>query len=321
MSIERLIRLAGEREMPSTEAMERARSAAEASWRQALRQAPARPVRWRLWVPLACAAALGALVLMYRGTEKPVAVPVPVAQVVTLQGGATLQDARGEGSVTKDTAVFAGMTLATREGRVAVAIPGGLSLRLDHQTRLQFDGPEHVTLLTGSLYVDSGGLNAGPSLSVRTPAGEVSHVGTQFQVSVSGQTTQVRVREGRVALEGHGGVPPQVIAAGDGLEIRGSEEHWLRGLATYGPDWEWATQLARPLEIEDRPLAEFLAWLAREHGWQVRYGSDTLQQRMHDIRLHGSFDGLETTAMLERVALVTGVPLDVRDGVLWVGAQ
>ncbi len=321
MSIEKLIRLAGEREMPSAGAMERARSAAEDSWQRTLKQAPPRPVRWRLWLPLACAAALGALVLVFRGGPAPEAVPVRVAQVVKLQGGAMLQDARGTGPVVQDASVYSGMTLATRDGRVAVAIPGGLSLRLDRHTRLQFDGREHVTLLEGSLYVDSGGLSAGPPLSVRTPAGEVSHVGTQFQVSVSGQTTQVRVREGRVSLAGGGGIQRQVVGAGDALEIRGTAEHWQRGLASFGPDWEWATQLAQPLEIEDRPLAEFLAWLAREHGWQLRYGNDTLQQRTHDIRLHGSFDGLETMAMLERVALVTGVPLDVRDGALWVGAH
>ena len=156
--------------------------------------------------------------------------------------------------------------------------------------------------------------------STHSQAGPSQSLGTQFQVTVSGQTTQVRVREGRVALSGTGGVQPQVIAAGDALEIRGAEEHWLRGLASYGSDWEWATPLAQPLEIENRPLAEFLAWLAREHGWQVRYGNDVLQQRTHEIRLHGSFDGLETAAMLERAALVTGVPLDARDGILWVGA-
>ena len=59
--------------------------------------------------------------------------------------------------------------------------------------------------------------------------------------------------------------------------------------------------------------------MAREHGWQVRYGDETLQPRTLDIRLHGSLDQLDSAAMLERVALVTGVPLEARDGVLWVG--
>ena len=59
--------------------------------------------------------------------------------------------------------------------------------------------------------------------------------------------------------------------------------------------------------------------MAREHGWQVRYGDETLQRQTLDIRLHGSLDQLDSAAMLERVALVTGVSLAAREGVLWVG--
>jgi ferric-dicitrate binding protein FerR (iron transport regulator) len=267
---------------------------------------------------LACAAAIGALVLVLRpGARAPGVPPVAVARVVTLQGVATLQ---GTGStLARGARLFAGTTLLTGDGRLGAAIPGGLSLRLDRGTRLRFIDREHLVLLEGSLYVDSGGLNSGPALSIRTPAGEVSHLGTQFQVQVSGQTTRVRVREGRVALAPQTGIRPRVIAAGDALEVSGGEEHWRHGLASFGDDWEWATALAQPLAIEDRPLAEFLAWLAREHGWQLRYGNTALQQRTLEIRLHGSFDGLDTASMLERVGLVTGVPLAVRDGALWVG--
>jgi hypothetical protein len=59
--------------------------------------------------------------------------------------------------------------------------------------------------------------------------------------------------------------------------------------------------------------------MAREHGWQVQYSDETLQHRTLDIRLYGSLDQLDSAAMLERVALVTGVNLAARDGVLWVG--
>jgi FecR-like protein len=311
-SIETLIRHAGEREMPSAEGMQRAREAAHAAWRRTLDEAPVHPRRWHRWLPLAgaAAAAIVAVVLFFWRPEA--AAPVRVAQVVASQGPAPL--AAG-------TEVFSGTTLSSGDGRIAALIPGGLSLRLDRHTRLRFDGREHVTLLEGSVYVDSGGLNAGPPLAIGTPAGDVSHVGTQFQVSVAGQTTRVQVREGRVSLEPAAGGRQLGIAAGDALEVRGREEHWQRGLASYGSRWEWATSLAQPLAIEDRPLAEFLAWLSREHGWQVTYADDALQQHTHEVRLHGSFEGLDTAAMLERVTLVTGVPLEVRDGALWVGER
>jgi hypothetical protein len=79
--------------------------------------------------------------------------------------------------------------------------------------------------------------------------------------------------------------------------------------------------VAPTIGIEGRPMSEFLAWLVRERGWQLRYADDALQQRTHEIRLHGSLDGLDTPGMIERVALVTGIELEARDGVLSVGTR
>jgi transmembrane sensor len=203
---------------------------------------------------------------------------------------------------------------------VAITVGDSLSLRVDRHTRIRFDGRDQVTLFAGALYIDSGGINAVPALRIETPAGVVRHVGTQFQVQVEGDLTRVRVREGRVLLTPASGAPTD-IAAGDELQVTGGHAQWRRGLASFGPDWEWSAAIAPALEIENRPLAEFLAWMAREHGWQIRYGDEGLQQRTLEIRLHGSLDRLDGDAMLERVALVTGVPLRARDGVLWVGAK
>ena len=320
-SIETLIRLAGEREMPSEPATRRARIAAEESWRRMLANRPATRTRFRL--PLALAAALGLGILAFyswkpRDISQP---PMVLARVVALHGAATLQASGTETAVAPAADVMSGTVLATGDGRVAVSFADALSLRLDRDTRLRFDGHERVTLLQGALYVDSGGLNVGPPLTIATPAGEVRHVGTQFQVRVSGGITEIRVREGRVALRRASDEDARMVAAGDQLEIRGNEERWQHGLASFGADWEWSTSVTPALAIEDRPLAEFLAWTAREHGWQLHYSNEVLQQRTLEIRLHGSLDGLETDAMLERVAMVTGIPLMAGEGVLWVGGR
>jgi transmembrane sensor len=320
-SIETLIRLAGEREMPSEPATRRARIAAEDSWRRMLANRP--PSRARIRLPLALAAALGLAVFgFYSWTPRDVSPPPMVlARVVALHGGAMLRAGDAQTVAALDAAVMSGTVLATGDGRVAVSFADALSLRLDRNTRLRFDGHDRVTLLQGALYVDSGGLNAGPPLTIATPAGEVRHVGTQFQVRVAGEITEIRVREGRVALRRDSDENARMVAAGDQLEIRGDEERWQHGLASFGPDWEWSANVAPVLAIEDRPLAEFLAWMAREHGWQLHYSNELLQQRTLEVRLHGSLDGLDAGAMLERVALVTGIPLVPGEGVLWVGGR
>ncbi|HEV7606955.1 MAG TPA: FecR family protein [Steroidobacteraceae bacterium] len=318
-SIERLIKLAGERDLPSAEGAERARRAAQESWNRLLKQGAAPAPRRALKFVLGLAVAAGLATVAFHAWHRPNAVPVElVARIATLDGGAALREAGIETLARVAGSVRSGTVLMTSEGRVALTFGDSLSLRVDRHTRLRFDSREQVTLLEGALYVDSGGVNAVPALRIETPAGVVRHVGTQFQVRVAGDTTRVRVREGRVLLTRAAGEQSD-IATGDELQVRGHDLQWERGLPTFGPDWEWAASVAPPLTIENRPLAEFLAWMVREHGWQLRYGDESLQQRTHDIRLHGSLDRLGSAAMLERVGLVTGVPLRARDGVLFVG--
>jgi ferric-dicitrate binding protein FerR (iron transport regulator) len=321
-SVERLIKLAGERDVPSPEGTERARRAAHETWMRTVGQGRPLGTRrtMRMVVGLAMAASLAALAL-YTSIHRPAAGPtVLVARIATLDGAATLRENVGETAARTALPVHAGDTLVTGTGRVALTFGDSLSLRVDRHTRLRFDSREQITLLQGALYVDSGGVNTVPALRIETPAGEVRHVGTQFQVRVGHEVTQLRVREGRVLLMRAVGEPTE-IATGDELQVRGADLHWQHGLPSFGPDWEWSAEVAPPLEIENRPLAEFLAWMTREHGWQLRHADAALQQRTHEIRLHGSLDQLDAAAMVERVSLVTGVELHAQDGVLWVGGK
>jgi ferric-dicitrate binding protein FerR (iron transport regulator) len=276
--------------------------------------------RWRM--PLAFAAALALAVLgWYAWTPREQAQPpVVVARVMTAEGAARIAHGRALQVARPDDELRSGVILQTDQGRVAATIANALSLRLDHHTRLRFEGRDHVTLLKGSLYVDSGGLGLGPPLTISTPAGDLRHIGTQFQVRVAGGTTGIRVREGRVALR-RGATITRTVTAGDALEIRGAEERWRHGLPSFGAEWEWSATLAPALAIEDRPMVEFLAWIAREHGWQLHFAHESLQRQAQEIHLHGTLEGLDAAAMLARVGLVTGVPLTLDDGVLWVGKR
>lgn len=312
-----LIRLAGERDLPSAAAVERARAAAEIAWRAAVRDEPAharrrirgaaRAAKWALAAGLAALAVVGAW--LWRPSPA-----LPVARVVAVGGDATL---RGDSAVppVPGSDVLAGATLETAQGRVALAL-GTLSLRVDDRTRLRFDAADRVTLLEGRIYVDSGGINAPAALRIATPAGAVRHVGTQFQVTVDGALTRIQVREGRVAVEAPA---PREVAAGEKLEVRGADAVLTRGQPSHGDAWEWITRTAPGFDIENRLLQEFLGWIAREHGWQLRYADPGSLARAGEVRLHGSLDGLDADSMIERVALITGTPIARRDGALVVG--
>ena len=308
-----LIRLAGERDLPSPAAMARARAAAEAAWRSGQRGAPARASGFRRGFAWAMAASVVALVFAgaWFGRASP---PVPVARVVAVGDGARLSGPV-DGAPAPGADVLAGAMLETTAGRVALAF-GALSLRVDRYSRLRFDAPDRVTLLAGSVYVDSGGVNALAALRIATPAGELRHIGTQFQVSVDGASTRIRVREGRVALNGP---IAREIAAGEKLDVRGTDAVLSRAQPSHGEAWEWISQTAPAFDIENRLLPEFLAWIVREHGWQLRFADAASQARVQDVRLHGSLAGLDAAGMIERVALITGTPMILRDGVLTIG--
>ena len=317
-SIESLLRLAGERDRPSADGMERARDAAYQSWQRTLTgSAPARRFDARRPWYYASAAAVAVLALAFaamwvRDTPAP---PVVVARVAALEG--QVFDAVSASPITATRPLRSGDELRTGAGRVALTLGDALSLRVDRDSRLRFEAAGHVTLLEGAIYVDSGGLSAHASLLIDTPAGAVRHLGTQFQVRVRGATTRVQVREGRVVL-----APVDRAAidlgVGDRVDVVDGVPRLDHGQSASGAEWDWTAMTAPGFDIENRPLSEFLAWLAREHGWQLRV-SERLDARIHDIRLHGSVEGLEVAAMLERVSLITGVPMAVRDGVLWVG--
>jgi ferric-dicitrate binding protein FerR (iron transport regulator) len=313
-SIESLLKLAGQRDQPSAEALERAREAAHESWRRALAQSSSTPRRPRRLFLLAAAAVLVAATSVLFWLRDPAPV-IAVGRIVALQG--EVRDDAGR-MLTLDARVLVGHELRTGDGRVAITIGDSLSLRVNRATRLRFDAPGRVTLLAGGIYVDSGGLVAKTSLSIATPAGDVRHVGTQFQVQVQPDATRVRVREGRVLLTRPDG-PALDLGLGDVASITGSQVNVEHGAATFGDAWEWATATAPAFDIENRPMSEFLAWLAREHGWQLRFEDAGMQSRLREVRLHGSMAGLEQREMLARVALITGIPLNAKDGVLWVG--
>lgn len=317
--IESLLKLAGERDQPSDEGTQRAREAAHAAWQRGLsRHAPsigARPRRvFRPWL-LAAAASVMLLTaaFWFRGGAVD---PVMVARVAVASGVLELDGESAE--LAASTPLLSGSEIGTGDAPLALSVGDVLSLRLHTNTRLRFDAPGRVTLLQGHVYVDSGGLNAPTALRIGTPAGELRHVGTQFQVAVHDGGTQVSVREGRVVLEGSGEARFE-LGAGDRLVVAGGRSRIDHGMPGFGAEWAWAAAAAPLLDIENRPLSEFLAWYTREHGWQLRFADAGLQARSVDIRLHGSLEGLDSQGSLEYVGLITGLPLRVEDGVLWAG--
>jgi ferric-dicitrate binding protein FerR (iron transport regulator) len=151
--------------------------------------------------------------------------------------------------------------------------------------------------------VDSPGEPGKDPLKVETTLGTLPHVGTQYQVRIQGSGIDVGVREGRVAISradsditGNAGEHIHVTSAGDIIRT---------ALSPRDPVWAWTASTAAVFDINDRPLATFLEWVARETGRRLAYASPQAQSAAGKIRLKGSITGLNPDAALAAVLATT----------------
>jgi ferric-dicitrate binding protein FerR (iron transport regulator) len=213
----------------------------------------------------------------------------PVATVERADGRVRLQDdsIAGTGRV-----LPAGTRVTTApDGRAALRLIDGASVRLDFATELRLVSPRVLELRRGAVYVDSGALAADASrLEIGTAFGRVRDVGTQFEVRLAGDRLRLSVREGAAALAREDRT--YSVPSGSSLRVDGSGAVETVTVAPRGEEWDWALAVAPPFELEGRTLRDYLAWLSRETGWKVEYDDPSIAAGAADVILHGSTAGL-----------------------------
>jgi ferric-dicitrate binding protein FerR (iron transport regulator) len=175
-----------------------------------------------------------------------------------------------------------------------------------------------IRLEEGSVYIDnpsgSGSLTA---LAVHTPLGIVREIGTQFEVRLRERSLRLRVREGTVALHR----ADEVESAGVGTEvILGPNDSLQRQtIAPHGPEWAWVIKIAPKLDIEGRPLEDFLTWVSRETGRHVRFENESIKESTSNIVLHGTIEGLSLADALDTVLPTCGLTHRVSEEKITIG--
>jgi hypothetical protein len=91
-----------------------------------------------------------------------------------------------------------------------------------------------------------------------------------------------------------------------------------RAVATYGQDWEWMSSVAPSIDIEGRPLHEYLTRVAREEGWTLRYENASIANAAARILLHGTMKGLKTEEALGVALATSGLQYRLEQGELLV---
>jgi ferric-dicitrate binding protein FerR (iron transport regulator) len=309
----RLLKLAGQRPDIPADLERRVYARVQEDWQKATRQ-PDNPrlyqrvrAEWRnelalkrrrRWLlPMAMAASVALVVVVLLQTAPPIPTqPVTVATVVRITGDLSVS---GTSKVGRE--YVAGEQISTTAGiGLSLRLAGFESLRLDESTTIVAHSVGEFELLQGRVYVDTGDLvYRDKRISIATPFGTVTDVGTQFIVVSGADTLEVAVREGRVNLLGDG--TQDTAIAGERLQVSKFGAVDTSKLAPHDEYWAWATELAPTFDIESRSLLDFLRWAARETGRGLEFEDEELRMEAMRTDLHGSIAGI---APLDAIATV-----------------
>lgn len=315
--LERLLRLAGRREPPPEEVTGRVRERVRDRWaREVARR------RWRrraVILSLAATVVLAAGGVLLRDAWKP-GTAVEVGRVASLEGASRLER-RGEGASTLQAhaVIASGDEVSTAaDGRLALRLGSGRSLRLDRDSRIVIVSAAEVRLLAGALYVDSGREASGDGVEVRTDRGVVREVGTQFEVRLAEGGLSVCVREGKAVVESAGGT--HEVLAGVRLALHADGTVDRQPAPPYGPGWDWVATVTPVPDVEGWTAEAFLDWFARERGLQLEFAGEAVARAAREAVISGSLEGLDAAQALDVVLPTCGLTYRTEGGTLQVDA-
>jgi len=307
---------------PTPAVRERIRQAVAAEWRVAV--APAPVAATRLWrrpaLALAASLAVAAVALGVWQSKAPEPAPV-MATLTRLSGAVEAGVGVGWQPVTVGQSLRVGQQLVTGpQGKAALTLAKGVTLRLDTDTRIALAGIDRVVVERGAVYLDSGGrAAAGSRLRIDSAFGSTRHVGTQYEVRMLPEQMQVSVREGQVAVTDEArSATPALAKAGEQLTIESTGAVTRRAVDRQDPRWNWITDVTPPYAIEDRRLTEFLTWVCRETGRDLVFASPEVRVAAEEIVLRGSVAGLSPEAALAAVMATTNLSYSDDNGRLTI---
>jgi ferric-dicitrate binding protein FerR (iron transport regulator) len=316
--IARVLRASGGRATPSVEMTRAVYDAVHAEWQATVaRQRNKRSQR--VWLALAASVVVAAVALFVGRnfvSESPGALMADVSKSI---GVVQVREDDSDAWQSAATAqgLHVGESIQTgADGRVALSLRDGVSLRLDHDTHVELVSTDRVDVTSGAVYIDSGAAGtSGDALRVGTPAGVVRHVGTQYEARILSSGTRIRVREGRVDLIPEKG-PSQMLEVGDQILVSSNGVEERGRIEPSSDEWDWASSAAPEFDIDGKPVQAFLAWAGRETGLKVVFSTAESAAEARRAVLSGSIAGLDPDEALAAVLPTTSLKGTEKDGQL-----
>ena len=317
-TIEQLLGKAPPRPVPAKADEARARAAVQDEWRSLVRQRARRNNVARF--AIAATVVLAAFVSFNMFRTNGVA-PAQVATIDRSFGSIYLLGDRSELRETSDLeSIVTGQTVRTgAQSGLGLVLSSGASLRVDEDAQIEFVDESTMHLHGGRVYVDTRPrilVGAGDrNLHIVTAQGVVTHIGTQYMTTYRGTELSVSVREGRVAVEG--AYHDVTVARGKRVVLRGSQRPLVTNIAAYGEAWSWAEDMAPSADFDGRSIFDFLQWVGRETGHEIRYETPAAEQLAHEKTLEGVVDSPPVRA-LHLWMMMADLAYRMEDGVIYI---
>lgn len=315
--VESLIRSAGRRADPPDDAYRRVLASATDAFRRT--SARRRQRRW-----FALAAAVATLVVAISALVTQWSAPAGRGDLATIEratGGVELAHGDGWRPLDENRGTLGtGRRLRTHpDGRAALRLAGGASLRLAGETEVLLDAPGRIFVHHGTIYVDGGERPGADRLEVVTPGGTARDLGTQFELQVSGTRLRLRVREGSVSIDRGG--RSLLGSAGEQIMIDDFGGVMRGAIDPVSDAWAWAEAVAPLPDIDGRPATQLISWVARETGRRLRYESPVVEERAASVILHGNIRHLPPLAALEAMLATTDLEYVLVDDTMEIRAR
>lgn len=311
----RLIHNAGARESVDADRMERARERVAAHWENVVseRKAATAAGRLRLFaIAASVVAVIGLSMFALQTSYLPQS--ADIARIDRILGEVSVAElaALSGGAIEEETVIETGAN-----GRIALRMAGGQSLRIDTSSRLVVHTSNHISLDQGAVYIDTEFASNPSPILVSTPMGTAQDVGTQFQVRLAGSMLLVGVRDGLVEVAPQG---QQNVSVNKGrfLELALSGDQAEGAIKSDDPRWDWVETIAPEFDIEGATLKQFLAWYANEQGLDLNWQDDVSEEKAEQVVLSGSIDGANLDESLIIVRQIAPFEHRVDGDSIWV---
>ena len=299
------------------EALARMQAAVVAQWRAEHPPRAQRPSQRRWRSPVAAALALAAVLALWlhEGFASG-----PVLGVVRSHDPAGLLSHR---RLFRDSPLGEGDEVRTGRQLTAVAttevaLQGGGSLIIRQGSVLDAAPQGAIRLRSGTVYVDLDPTASHGELTVRTPLGELHHVGTQFEVTVRVDEERIAVREGTVRIAGR---ISTTLAAGQAIVLGTAGIQATETIRPYDREWRWVAAATDPPAVEGASAAVFLHWFSRTTGRQLSWADDKAEQLAERTTLHGSIDDLAIDVAARAVLATTSLRVHIDETTISVAVD